>query len=447
MLPNRQPPKSVKFYIFYILTYPLSTDIRKERADADGHCRIILNEHTTRRCRICIHDRQGQTDQPKTDALKSVHTINSQKGGPHICGTIPPAHKQQVSESLNIMKISFKRLLALLLVCCLAFPAPAAAQTAYVKGSLTGTQRLDIAYQFLDELNSYRAQHGVGKLKMDDALLDYATQRGAELMVVCEHQRPDGTGVFETPLLHNKWAGETCLMTSLSDSVPSAAKSILNSFRSSAPHDKILKMKEFSYVGIGVVEIGYHMYCVSVDFCSEGREMAKTTKNTKKTWTFNVKPSLFEGLFVTQTPLYAGGTPQKAVVSGTNVHRKQVSLTYDIDQSPVSSIKSLNTDILDVKNGYLVPKKEGNATLTATVNGKKVSTMVFVRKGTGTSPETKQESLTDGIEKTGTEGTAGSTKQTAEAKQITPNGAYMIAASADPAKGIAVKNNSIKMER
>ncbi|MCD8021820.1 MAG: CAP domain-containing protein, partial [Lachnospiraceae bacterium] len=116
----------------------------------------------------------------------------------------------------------------------------AASGTAEV--SVTGTYNYEYAYEVLDQMNELRASVGVSSLVMDQTLLEYATQRAAEIAFLFEHTRPDGSSCFS---IGSSVHGENIAYGY------STSTSVMNGWTNSSGHYANMVRSNFKSVGIG----------------------------------------------------------------------------------------------------------------------------------------------------------------------------------------------------
>lgn len=128
----------------------------------------------------------------------------------------------------------------LFLALCLAGTVFAAGDTVTV--SVKGTLDYQKAYQVLEYTNQIRKQVGADPLTMDRELLEAAMQRAAEIAVIFDHSRPDGSGCFTAS---DRMSGENIAVGQMS------ASSVVSSWKNSAGHYRNMVNSYYQSIGIG----------------------------------------------------------------------------------------------------------------------------------------------------------------------------------------------------
>lgn len=144
------------------------------------------------------------------------------------------------------------------------------AQTVDAGGSITftGTYDYSQAYEILDLVNAERRAQGLNELVMDRELLDAAMLRAAEIAVLFDHTRPDGTRCFT---VSDKCFGENI-------AVNYSVKGVMNSWMGSSGHRNNILGSSKS-IGIGCFTQGGHVYYVQ---CFGGATTDVATKPANK---------------------------------------------------------------------------------------------------------------------------------------------------------------------
>lgn len=128
----------------------------------------------------------------------------------------------------------------LLLTLCLAGVVFAQGDTVTV--SVRGKLDYQKAYQVLEYTNQIRKQAGVQPLTMDRELLAAAMQRAAEIAVIFDHSRPDGSDCFT---ISSRMTGENIAAGQTS------ASAAVSSWKSSSGHYQNMVNSSYKSIGIG----------------------------------------------------------------------------------------------------------------------------------------------------------------------------------------------------
>ncbi|HIY34586.1 MAG TPA: leucine-rich repeat protein, partial [Candidatus Eubacterium faecigallinarum] len=159
--------------------------------------------------------------------------------------------------------------------------------------SITGSENYTQAYKVLELVNSRRAEAGVGKLVMDESLLDSAMQRAAETAVCFAHTRPDGSTVFE---MNSKISGENIAAGQTS------AADVMTSWMNSQGHMENILNEDYKTIGIGCFKInGIYFWVQVFGTDANAAEVSKPSdKNVSKTVTVAID-EFSEGTILTGT--------------------------------------------------------------------------------------------------------------------------------------------------
>ena len=113
------------------------------------------------------------------------------------------------------------------------------------------TEASDLAWQVIELVNSYRAEHGISPVKYDAAATCAAQTRAREIVSVFSHTRPDGKRCF-TALdecgANYQGAGENIAMGQ------TTAKEVMNDWMNSAGHRENILNENFTKIGVGVYQ-------------------------------------------------------------------------------------------------------------------------------------------------------------------------------------------------
>ncbi len=135
------------------------------------------------------------------------------------------------------------RSLLLALVCCIAFPSAALAATP--------TPVLDAEeVAFCQAINTYRAQHGLGAVKVAVTMTKAARWMSADMATKDYFSHTDSIGrSFSARLLSFGYRG-----TTVSENIAAGSASgsgTLDQWRNSAPHDENMLNPAWRFMGIG----------------------------------------------------------------------------------------------------------------------------------------------------------------------------------------------------
>lgn len=207
------------------------------------------------------------------------------------------------------------RILVVLLLFLLPLTSPVQAAQAHqemtaINLTVTGEPRYDYAEEVLELLNQERAAVGQAALVMDQTLLDCAMQRAAELSVLFDHTRPDGTRALD--MAANAW-GENIAYGYKSP------QGVNEGWMNSEGHRKNMLQARYTGVGIGCFDQGGVLYWVQLfgELETPARQIQGSTGQTQtnvsaqaESLDLSVQP--IEGLFVGETRAVvalAGKTP------------------------------------------------------------------------------------------------------------------------------------------
>ncbi len=125
---------------------------------------------------------------------------------------------------------------------------------------VSAQQNYDYAREVLNEVNEERAKEGVPALSLDAELTEAAMQRAAELSLLFEHTRPDGSSCFS---ISDRASGENI---AAGTSTPSGA---MNLWMNSSGHRSNILKSRWKSMGVGCVRVGSITYWVQL-FSDDG---------------------------------------------------------------------------------------------------------------------------------------------------------------------------------
>ncbi len=290
--------------------------------------------------------------------------------------------------------------------------------------TLTGTRNYQKAFEVLELVNSERAKNGLGKLYMDQSLLESAMVRAAECSACFAHTRPDGTSCFTA---NAKMAAENIAAGDRQ------AAGVMNTWMNSQGHRQNILTGKFNNIGIGCFEINgvcYWVQCFGTDTisgnCLQPANSTMTQNMTLPTEQFEEAPtgsgvSFIIGQLSTYAYTYRvtaanttikKGTSTQAAVSVKNGSSDWGSYT-PIDAGSVIWSSS-NGKVASVDSrGVIAGKTEGTAVITAkSKQGRTLGSVSVTVNATGQSagpahPGTNGSNNTGGTNTGGTNGNTG----------------------------------------
>lgn len=153
------------------------------------------------------------------------------------------------------------------------------------KVSIAGTADYQKAYEVLNLVNKERAAQGLGKLYMDQDLLNAAMQRAAETSILFSHTRPDSTSCFtacDKMMAENIAYGQ------------STASSVMNSWMNSEGHKANILNENEKSIGIGCFIHNGNIFWVQCFGTNRLSANCKKPSNASKTYTVKLYFEKFE---------------------------------------------------------------------------------------------------------------------------------------------------------
>ena len=224
--------------------------------------------------------------------------------------------------------------------------------------------------KLLKLVNKERAKRGRSKLKMDNKLNNLATKRAKEISVYYSHQRPNNKrGLDIYPWRH--FVGENI---GVNFNTP---KQALKKWMNSPRHKKNILNKKYKSVGIGCFCTNNTFYWVQYFVDNRVKKSCKQKADCKGTYEINIKKKNITP-FQKRTEIDFNNTKAKTLTYyqwSTSINGKDFitalkpeCITFEAEDSDIVTVDS---------NGKVVPKKNGNTTVTAHVKGAEDSKIVW----------------------------------------------------------------------
>lgn len=182
------------------------------------------------------------------------------------------------------MRTAWKRIVLTMLVFVVAFMNVQQVEAASTQ-SVKGTCEYDKAYEVLELVNKEREKAGLSKLVMDKELLEAAMVRAAEIVVLFDHNRPNGSECFTAC---DKMYGENIAMGQ------GTADYVMECWMNSSGHKANILQSAYKSIGIGCFYKNGRRYWVQCFGFATATSVTKP-KNCERTY----KVSLTSGVETT----------------------------------------------------------------------------------------------------------------------------------------------------
>ena len=242
--------------------------------------------------------------------------------------------------------------------------------------SINGKYYYSKAYEVLNLVNRERAKNGLGKLYMNQELLETAMTRAGETAVCFSHTRPDSSLCFELNMdmsAENIAAGQT------------SAAAAMDSWMNSQGHRENILSKEVSNIGIGCFYHNGTYYWVQCFGTGSDSSNCKKPADTSKTQTIQIADSTFSDAAIGAGISFSFGeqkeysysmklVPETTVLSKgqttkVKVLLKNAGIDYWYATLNNSGITWTSSDqsTMAVSAGKVTAKKDGTATIKASL--------------------------------------------------------------------------------
>ena len=257
--------------------------------------------------------------------------------------------------------------------------------------SIAGTADYQKAYEILNLVNKERAAQGLGKLYMDQDLLNAAMQRAAETSILFSHTRPDSTSCFtacDKMMAENIAYGQ------------STASSVMNSWMNSEGHKANILNENEKSIGIGCFIHNGNIFWVQCFGTNSLTANCKKPSNASKTYTVKLYFEEFQdyvapGTFffgvretydyefeirLDKTAIASKETASAKLyvnnpgISGLKAELKNTNLTWKSSDTNVATVSS---------SAKITGKTAGTAKITCTVkngSGRTASQIITVKQ-------------------------------------------------------------------
>ena len=182
---------------------------------------------------------------------------------------------------------------------------------------------------------------------MDQSLLETAMLRGFETIIYWDHTRPDGTLCFTA---NSKMMGENIAAWQ------NSPKEVMNSWMNSAGHKANILNADYKSIGVGCVYIDgayYWVQCFGTDDAEEVKESSYKDKKNSRVISVKKDEEYYKAdMSLSSNNLKVGQTAT-------------VSVLWNGNKLPDSGavIVSSNSSVCEIKDGKLIAKKVGKATI------------------------------------------------------------------------------------
>ncbi len=221
------------------------------------------------------------------------------------------------------------------------------------------------AYQVLDLMNQQRKAAGRPALTMDKDLMDAAMQRAAEISVIFEHTRPDGTSCLN---LTSKAKGENIALGQAD------ASSVMTAWMNSTGHKANILYEPYTIVGVGCVKVGNYYCWVQCFGWDKAKTCSKPSNVYNKIVTINFDAAnvvSLGGIFALYPVEGDGETITDAkgsLIVGAS--QRYALMVQPYDKSAYYRTKVQDTDVTwSVNNSGVVKLNTSNGTVTAIAAG------------------------------------------------------------------------------
>lgn len=244
---------------------------------------------------------------------------------------------------------------------------------------LTATEMYKNAFVVLDLVNAERRKAGVPELVMDQGLLETAMQRSFETSLYFSHTRVNGT---RCSTANTKMMGENIAGGAATPEV------VMSMWMSSDGHRQNILSSRYKSMGIGCVclEGGFYYWvqCFGED---EGTAVTagayRDRANTRNIVVKKEAPYYSAGLYIPDERLTVGETGECYVIWDNGIVLNTNAVIVSSDPS-----------VCEVRNGMLVAKKAGTATITMYYDGYQeaadTKTVTVTEKTSASKPSTGQ---------------------------------------------------------
>ena len=223
--------------------------------------------------------------------------------------------------------------------------------------NITGEFKYDMAKEVLDIVNQERSAVGLEPLYMDEGLFEVAQQRAAELAVLFDHTRPNGSSYSSILPDYQGMNGENIAGSYTS------AESVMKGWMNSSGHKRNILMSSFTSIGIGCFYHNNRYHWVQCFSSGGSKEMTTYPQNETK----QVSIELLGG-----ATTYSVRDEYKTVAVGEEKELKINGVHFDNDYPYPFYLDGDNFEwssedesILTVKEGKMVAKKPGKCVVNA----------------------------------------------------------------------------------
>ena len=232
----------------------------------------------------------------------------------------------------------------------------------------TGELKYSVAFQILTLVNKEREAQGLPSLVMDQDLLDVAMQRAAECALSFSHVRPNGQLCMTAS---TKMWGENIAYAS---GPSSSAKTAMTMWMNSSGHRSNI-LGAYQSIGIGCFVQNGSTYWVQCFGVSDIRQ-AKQQIDVRKQMTIQVSSNdISLSIAPSAVSLKVGGKETFKLYASMNGNYKKIEVDAESAKWEVNPGK-----ILFCRNGVVQALAEGNAKLTASINGLSSEVQIAVKK-------------------------------------------------------------------
>ena len=226
-----------------------------------------------------------------------------------------------------------------------------------IKINITGEFKYDMAKEVLDIVNQERSAVGLEPLYMDEGLFEAAQQRAAELAVLFDHTRPNGSSYSSILPDYQGMNGENIAGSYTS------AESVMKGWMNSSGHKRNILMSSYTSIGIGCFYHNNRYHWVQCFSSGGSKEMTTYPQNETKQVSIEVLGGVTTYSVRDEYKKVAVGEEKELKINGVHFDNDYPYPFYlDGDNFEWSSE---DESILTVKEGKMVAKKPGKCVVNA----------------------------------------------------------------------------------
>ena len=217
-------------------------------------------------------------------------------------------------------------------------------------------------------INEYRAENGVAPLSYDYRLESFAMQRAAEIGVMYEHTRPEGTPVTETLKTLIRASGTNHMSENIyRPHGECSASESLDAFKTSPAHNAAMLASKYQYVGFGYARVDRYWCWVQIFHSASSGESYSSPVCGMQYVPVNVDESLISLKGQGSSIVYSRVMEEEDL---PEVYRMVGDVRFPCDLN----WNMADTSVAEISGNKLCGRYPGTTALTATAsNGESVS--------------------------------------------------------------------------